>query len=307
MRITKRYQGVIIPAVTPLTEDRMLDRDGVAKLLTHFRKEGAMPFILGTTGEASSLPAALKHEYVRLAAREKLPGEILYAGISSNCQEESVEMAQRYLEAGADVLVAALPSYYGLREAQMSKYFEQLADRIGGPLVIYNIPSTTHMSIPLTVINELSRHPNIVGTKDSERNEDRLAASLDLWAGREDFSHFLGWAAKSAVAILGGSDGLVPSTGNINPGVYRELYAAGCNGDRESATLWQQMSDTLGELYQAGRMLGDSLAALKVILHEAALCQPYVMPPLERLTEEAENALRTQVKNLLTQVEKGHL
>jgi dihydrodipicolinate synthase/N-acetylneuraminate lyase len=302
MRITKKYQGVIIPAVTPLTEDCLLDREGVTKLLAFFRQEGVMPFILGTTGEAPSLPASLKNEYVRMAARQKPPGEVLYAGISSNCQEESVDMGRRYLEAGVDVVVATLPSYYGLREAQMTGYFEQLADRIGGPLMIYNIPSTTHMSIPLSVIDELSRHPHIVGTKDSERSEDRLAASLGLWAGREDFSHFLGWAAKSAEAVLGGSDGLVPSTGNINPGIYRELYAAA--SAHHPAALLQQQSDALGELYQAGRLLGDSLAALKVILHEAGLCQPYVMPPLERLTGEAENALRAQVQELRAQVKE---
>lgn len=296
MRITKKYQGVIIPAVTPLTEDHLLDREAVEKLTAFFREEGVMPFILGTTGEAPSLPASLKHEYVRLAARGKAPGEMLYAGISSNCPEESVDMAQRYLEAGADVVVATLPSYYGLREAQMSRYFAQLADHIGGPLMIYNIPSTTHMSIPLSVVDELSRHPHIVGLKDSERSAERLAASLELWAGREDFSHFLGWAAKSAEALLGGSDGLVPSTGNIAPGLYRDLYAAALKGDLELARQLQQASDTLGELYQAGRLLGDSLAALKVVLHEAGLCRPYVMPPLERLTEEDENALRARAK-----------
>jgi dihydrodipicolinate synthase/N-acetylneuraminate lyase len=291
MRITKKYQGVIIPAVTPLTKDHRLDQDGVTKLLAHFHKEGVMPFILGTTGEASSLPAALRYDYVSLAARLKAPGDVLYAGISSNCPEESADMAKRYLDAGADVLVATLPSYYGLREAQMKKYFEQLAGRAGGPLVVYNIPSTTHMSIPLSVIDELSRHPNIVGTKDSERSEERLKASLELWTGREDFSHFLGWAAKSAEAILGGSDGLVPSTGNIAPGVYRELYKAALDGDRARAGQLQEQSDTLGALYQSGRSLGDSLAALKAILSGAGLCQPYVMPPLTQLTTEDQKSL----------------
>ena len=276
----KKYQGVIIPAVTPLTESYLLDWEGVTMLLEHFRSAGVMPFILGTTGEAPSLSFSLKEEFVRLAIRLKQPGDVLYAGISSNCLEESVEMGKRYLSAGADVLVATLPSYYALNEGQMKRYFEKLADGIGGPVMVYNIPSTTHMSIPLQVIDELSRHPHIVGTKDSERSDERLKESLRLWAEREDFSHFLGWAARSAEAVLGGSDGLVPSSGNIDPVVYRDLYDAAIKGDRAEAERLQHASDKLGERYQAGRSLGESLAALKGILEEMKLCGSTVMPPL---------------------------
>ena len=276
----KKYQGVIIPAVTPLTENYLLDWEAVTMLLEHFRSAGVMPFILGTTGEAPSLSLSLKEEFVRLAIRLKQPGDVLYAGISSNCLEESVEMGKRYLSLGADVLVATLPSYYALNEGQMKRYFEKLADGIGGPVMVYNIPSTTHMSIPLRVIDELSHHPHIVGTKDSERSDERLKESLRLWAEREDFSHFLGWAARSAEAILGGSDGLVPSSGNIDPVVYRALYDAAIKGDRVEAERLQHASDGLGERYQAGRSLGESLAALKGILEEMKLCGPTVMSPL---------------------------
>ena len=276
----KKYQGVIIPAVTPLTESYLLDWEGVTMLLEHFRSAGVMPFILGTTGEAPSLSFSLKEEFVRLAIRLKQPGDVLYAGISSNCLEESVEMGKRYLSAGTDVLVATLPSYYALNEGQMKRYFEKLADGIGGPVMVYNIPSTTHMSIPLQVIDELSRHPHIVGTKDSERSDERLKESLRLWAEREDFSHFLGWAARSAEAVLGGSDGLVPSSGNIDPVVYRDLYDAAIKGDRAEAERLQHASDKLGERYQAGRSLGESLAALKGILEEMKLCGSTVMSPL---------------------------
>lgn len=276
----KKYQGVIIPAVTPLTENYLLDWEGVTMLLEHFRSAGVMPFILGTTGEAPSLSFSLKEEFVRLAIRLKQPGDFLYAGISANCLEESVEMGKRYLSVGADVLVATLPSYYALNEGQMKRYFEKLADGIGGPVMVYNIPSTTHMSIPLHVIDELSRHPHIVGTKDSERSDERLKESIRLWAEREDFSHFLGWAARSAEALLGGSDGLVPSSGNIDPVVYQALYEAAIKGDRAEAERLQHASDKLGERYQAGRSLGESIAALKGILEEMKLCGPTVMSPL---------------------------
>ncbi|MDQ3843454.1 MAG: dihydrodipicolinate synthase family protein, partial [Bacteroidota bacterium] len=224
--------------------------------------------------------------------------DVLYAGISSNCMEESVSLAKFSFDAGADVVVATLPSYYLLTESEMCNYFEQLADRMRGPLIIYNIPSTTHMSIPLNVIDELSYHENIVGLKDSERNEERLKDSSQRWSRREDFSFFSGWAAKSAATLLGGGDGVVPSTGNLYPGLYRELYKAAQEGNIEKTEELQNLSDLLGELYQKDRILGQSLWALKVLMQEVGLCQSYVMPPLQRQSEEEANRLRQQLQEM---------
>lgn len=269
-----------MPAVTPLNADLSLDVAAVEKMFGLYHEHGAVPFILGTTGEAPSLPAAVKQMYIRLAGRLRRSGEMLYVGISSNCLYDSVDWAHRALDEGADVVVATLPSYYPLTVDQMRKYFEQLADSVEGPLMIYNIPATTHLSIPLAVIDGLSHHPNIVGTKDSERNEERLRESLKLWAGREDFSHFLGWIAKAGEALLLGTDGLVPSTANFAPGLYAEMTRAAARGNEAEVTRLQQESDQLGASYQSGVTLGESLAALKLIMQREGLCQPYMMPPL---------------------------
>jgi 4-hydroxy-tetrahydrodipicolinate synthase len=290
MNTKKKYRGVIVPMVTPLTEAFKLDRAGVETIMANLYRHGAMPFILGTTGESTSLPNSLKLEYIKAAARAKASDTVLYAGISSNCLEESVDFARRCFDAGVDVVAATLPSYYTLSTSQMKRYFEQLADQMNGPLIIYNITATTHMSIPLEVIDDLSYHPNIVGTKDSERSTERLDRSLDLWANRPDFSHFLGWAAKSAYALINGSDGLVPSTGNLLPSIYQEMQKAVVVGDHDRAYSCQNQSDIFGHLYQDGRTLGESLWALKVLMQEYGLCQSHVMPPLQPLsTEEAMN------------------
>jgi len=276
----KKYRGVIVPAVTPLKADHELDEWGVEKLFAFFRRHGVLPFIMGTTGEASSLPMRIRQQYIRMAARLKQPGEMLYVGISSNCLEDSVELGKFCFEEGVDVVVANLPPVYALTEGQMKQYFELLSQRVGGPLMIYNIPATTQQSIPLRVIDELSRQRNIVGIKDSERDEERLKQSLQLWSGRPDFSHFLGWAAKSSFALLNGGDGLVPSTGNIAPGIYREMMEAAEKGDVKKLADLQEQSDRMGASYQSGGTLGESLAVLKSLMHKAGICERYMMPPL---------------------------
>ena len=284
----KKYNGIVIPAVTPFTIERRLDRAAVEKIFDHFYRHGAEPFILGTTGEASSLPFSLKKEFLQLAGKIKKANTRLYAGISSNVMAESVALARHAFDAGADVVVTTLPSYYALQPANMLRYFEELANAVRGPMMIYNIPATTHMSIPLEVIDQLSHHPHIVGLKDSERSDERLEASIQLWKERSDFSHFLGWAARSANALTNGSDGLVPSTGNFATGIYSRMVDAINNGRHEETEQMQFLSDALGEVYQKGRTLGESLWALKIIMKELGLCEEHVMPPLYSLTLEEQ-------------------
>ena len=111
----------------------------------------------------------------------------------------------------------------------------------------------------------------------------------------------MGWSAKSAEALLSGSDGIVPSTGNYVPQIYREMEEAAAQGNVEKAYKMQELSDYFGNIYQAGRTLGESLWALKVLMNELNLCKPIVIPPLqaqsdreaERLVEALKNALET--------------
>ena len=280
MSKVKKYAGVIVPAVTPLTEKLQIDETAVAKLFSSFYQHNISPFILGTTGESASLSLQLKKDYVLAAEKNKKMGTLLYAGIGSNVLAESIEFAEYCSMHAVDVVVATVPSYYTLTEKQILKYFSTLAKNISLPLFIYNIPATTHMSIPLQVIDELSSHKNIVGLKDSERSEERMKESLRLWKDRKDFHYILGWAAKSADALLLGADGLVPSTGNLYPEIYTDMLKAFKQGDKDKLYAMQRLSDDYGALYQSNRTLGESLHALKLLMKEKGLCNEYVMPPL---------------------------
>lgn len=298
MYTDKKYKGIIVPAVTPLTKEFKLDATAVEKIFANFYQHNISPFILGTTGESASLSNQVKTDYLKAAAKNKKAGTILYAGISSNVFDESVEFAKLCADNAVDAVAATLPSYYALNNGQMQKYFEDLADAIPLPMIIYNIPATTHMSIPLEVIDELSMHPNIVAVKDSERSEERLMKSLELWKDRRDFGHFLGWAAKSALALIGGSDGLIPSTGNLAPEIYSAMWNAFTQKDFKAVYATQQLSDKYGNLYQEGKTLGESLWALKVLMQEKGLCEAVVMPPLQPMSTAEESKLIQSLKDI---------
>ena len=297
----KEISGVIVPMVTPVNDQGTVDVFAIKKILDTFLEAGVSVFILGTTGESVSLSNEQKELLVE-AVCSHLNGNLpVYAGVSGNSFHESVQNAHRYTGLGVNAVVAHLPFYYPVSPHQMLRYFEQLADHIDVPLILYNNPATVRESIPVNIINRLSHHSNIIGIKDSERETERLEQSLELWKNRDDFVHLLGWTAKSVYALGRGSAGLVPSTGNLTPGMYRELFDATRQGRIKEAELLQGITDRITEIYQKGRNLSGSIPALKSMMAGMGLCSPHVLPPLIDLSgdEEAEltRAYLAELKN----------
>jgi len=291
----KKYQGVVVPMVTPFTDDGKIDIPASEKVTEHIVSGGAAPFVLGTTGEGTSVPQDERPSFVEAVVNKTAGRTLTYASIASNCLKTSIEAAKKYFDLGIDAAVANLPFYYPLADYHMLKYYETLAESIPGPLFVYNITKTTGMSIPVEVIDKLSRHPNIVGLKDSEGDEERFKNSIPLWKDREDFSHLTGSAVLSTMAILLGSDGLVPSTGNFVPRMYCELYQAAKKGDEQTAQKYQEKTNELGRIYQKGKLLSESLAGLKVIMNELDLCGEAVLSPLLPLTEEQKKEIKQKL------------
>ena len=154
------------------------------------------------------------------------------------------------------------------------------------------------MSIPLEVIEELSHKKNIVGLKDSERDEERLNKAIETWKDREDFSYFVGWGTKCTEGLMKGSDGIVPSTGNFSSKMYADLYTAVLNGDMSKAELLQKQTDKISLVYQKDRILSESLPALKVLMKSIGLCEKYVLPPFALLPGEEEKRIIENLNNL---------
>jgi 4-hydroxy-tetrahydrodipicolinate synthase len=290
--------------VTPVTSDRKIDEAAVVKIADYLARNGVSMLILGTTGES---PSVTHEESIRLVklASETVAGRVkIYAGISGNCVEENIANAKAYIKAGADVIVSILPYYYPLTPNQMVEYFKKFAERIDFPTMVYNIPSTTKMSIPIERIEELSKIKHICGFKDSEKDEARMEECVKLFKDKENFSYFLGYAAISAKALQFGADGLVPSTGNFAPAMFRAMCEYAVAKQWQKVEQLQTETDEIARIYQSGRTLGNSLQALKVMMSVQGLCQPYAIPPLTDLSTEEQQAI---VKDTQLIIEKYQL
>ena len=294
-----KYNGVVVPMVTPVTPNGFLDKPAVERIIKSFVNAGVSPLLMGTTGEGNSVSTIDGQELIETAVKAAQGKITIYAGLTGNCFIEQLKQAGYYSASGADVIVATLPSYYSLTPEQMENYYLRLADSIKGPLMLYNIAATTHMSIPVDVVQRLADHPNIVGLKDSERDMERMEKCIAIAKNRDDFAYFCGWAAQSAKSLELGGNGIVPSTGNFVPGMFQDLYKAAIAGDMETAYRLQDETNEIAKIYQANRTLGQSLTALKVMMQTRGLCTPDMLMPLTRLSE-AEEAEITAIAEGIT-------
>jgi 4-hydroxy-tetrahydrodipicolinate synthase len=160
------------------------------------------------------------------------------------------------------------------------------------------MPSTTNVSIPLEVIEQLIGHPRLVGIKDSENNPKRHEELLRRFGDRPGFSIFIGVGALMAGGLKQGAAGIVPSVGNLIPEVCRNLCASARRGDWAEAETHFSRMNTVAALYQNGRSLNESLATLKAAVHCRGLCEPYVLPPLHAVSTAELESLRRQMSQL---------
>ena len=288
MNTIRKYKGVIVPMVTPLDENLEIDHASVEKLTDNLIGNHTIPFVLGTTGEAQSMSGALKEDLVKSISRAVKGKSPVFAGISSNSLQDSLNLARRFADIGVEAVITTLPSYYPMNDDQIITYIEKLANQLPVPLILYNMPVTVGFSIPLEIIDKMSHHPNISGIKDSERDNKRLDRSLKLWSDREDFSFWLGWAHMSVYGIRNGADGIVPSTANLVPNLFNELYQSVIQDRLDKAEELQVKTDEISGLYQKGRKLNQSIPALKALLSIRGLCKTFVLPPLLRMEETEE-------------------
>ena len=110
----KKYKGVVVPMVTPVTKEGALDTAAVERIITYFVEAGVSPLLMGTTGEGNSVSQADGLLFVETAVKAAQKRITIYAGLTGNCFSEQLKQAEAYTNAGADVIVATLPTYYAL-------------------------------------------------------------------------------------------------------------------------------------------------------------------------------------------------
>ena len=296
MTMQNLHRGVIVPMCTPFTPAGEVDEAAVERIADRLAQHELSAFALGTTGETSSIPVSQRESVVSAALRGAAGRVPVYAGIGDNCLADSVAAGQRYLKRGVAAVVAHMPSYYPIAPEDMLNYFQLLHEGLKGPLMLYNIPQTTRMSLPLDIVERLSELPRVVGFKDSEAAPGRLEETARRFGGRANFKILMGVASLSTTALRAGFDGLVPSSGNLVPELWQRFWKHASAGRWTEAEVLQEQLDSISRVLQGDRGLGGYLAALKIALAAQQICFPTVLPPLRTLQPEEQTQVEADLR-----------
>src|SRR5690554_3285825 len=295
--LPKPFRGIVPPMVTPLLNDHTLDKIGLERLIDHMISGGVHGlFVLGTTGEGTSLSYSLRRELIELTC-DRVNGRVpVMVGITDSAPEESVSLAEVAAKAGVKAVVAAPPYYFSMSQDELFNYYWSLADRLPLPLYLYNMPSHTKVNIAPATVKKLSAHPGIIGLKDSSANAVYFNAVHSLMKEDEAFALLVGPEEMMAATVLTGGHGGVNGGANMFPGLYVDLYEAAVarNFDR-IALLQGKVMEVSRKIYGVGNTGSSYLQGLKAALFELGICNDFIASPLKGF-ENAEKA--TVKKNL---------
>ena len=228
------FTGAATALVTPLNNDGSVNFERLKTLVNEQIEDGIDALVIcGTTGEKSTLRY---DEHLRVieesvkSAKGRVP---IIAGTGSNDTVYSVELCHDATSVGADAFLMVTPYYNKTSQAGLIAHYNYIADRVNQPIILYNVPSRTGVNIKPETYKELSKHQNIVATKEASGDLSLVAQikylcgdDLDVYSGNDD---------QTIPMLSLGSIGVISVLSNIAPKVMHDICELYFKGDIKAA------------------------------------------------------------------------
>ena len=215
------FTGSGVAIVTPFTKETV-DLPTLGKLLDFQMKNGTDAIIVcGTTGEATTMSYRERMRAVEFCV-EHVDGRVpVIAGSGSNSTETAITLSRDAQMAGANGLLLVTPYYNKASQKGLIRHYTAIADAVDLPMILYDVPSRTGVTMAPETYAELSKHPNINGVKEASGNFSNIQKTRNLcpedffiWSGNDD--------ETAAICMLGGS-GVISVVANILPAEMHRL------------------------------------------------------------------------------------
>lgn len=242
------FEGVSAAVTTPFINDAV-DYENFERHLVFLKENNIQAFVInGTTGESSTLTAEEKAETLKIALKVA-DGDIpVIAGTGTNSTKTTIEESLAAQELGVDGLLVITPYYNRTTQEGALQHFTAVADAVELPIILYDVPARTGMTITADTVAELSKHPNIVGLKDATGDLANLTRMLNLV--EDEFAFYSGNDDIALPFYGAGGHGLISVVANALPKEHQELYELAQTDHQAAVTLNNKLfpfSDTIGE------------------------------------------------------------
>ena len=216
------FTGSGVAVVTPMNPDFSINYDKLGELIDWQIGAGTDSIIIcGTTGESTTMSDEEHVECIRYTV-ERAAGRVpVVAGAGSNDTAYAIWLSKEAKSAGADALLHVTPYYNKTSQRGLVRHFVSIADATDLPVILYNVPSRTSLDIKPKTYMELSKHPNIVATKEAGGNISAIAKMVSLCG--DDLGFYSGNDDQIIPLLSLGSKGVISVLANIMPGETHDI------------------------------------------------------------------------------------
>ncbi|QHI69047.1 dihydrodipicolinate synthase family protein [Tichowtungia aerotolerans] len=292
--------GIVPPVVTPLLNRDSLDEEGFEKLVEHILAGGVHGlFVLGTTGEAPSLGYNVRSEVVSRACRQVNKRVPVLVGITDTVYSESVALAKKAADCGADAVVLAPPYYFSAGQPELIEYVQHMVEDLPLPLFLYNMPGCTKIHMDPETVRHLAQLDKVAGLKDSSGNMVYFHKCRELLKDNDDFRFLVGPEELLAESVLLGGHGGVCGGANMFPQLYVDLYNAAKSGDLATTRrLHQKVIEISNTVYRVGKHGSSFLKSVKTVLNLMGICNDFVSEPFHRFRTSERDIIQKLLDSL---------
>lgn len=226
------FRGSVVAIVTPFKDDGSVDFDALAGLVEWQIASGTNGILpCGTTGESPTLTHE-EHEQVVAEVVKMVKKRVpVLAGAGSNCTAESLRLVRHAEKVGADGVLVITPYYNKPTQAGLIAHYRAVAEATKLPIIIYNVPGRTGVSILPETVAQLAEIKNIVGVKEASGSVDNTSAivtscNVDVLSGDDSLT--------LPIMAVGGC-GVISVAANVVPAKMAALTRAVTKGDLATA------------------------------------------------------------------------
>lgn len=232
------FTGAAVALVTPFNADGSVNYEEFARLIDFQIENGTDALVIaGTTGESSTLSEPEHIDVIKFAVTHTNHRVPVIAGTGSNSTETAVMLSKQAEAAGADALLLVTPYYNKTTQRGLYIHYKTIAESVGLPIILYNVPSRTGLSIDVETAAKLAEIDNIVAMKDAVGNIvytanliERCGDSLTVYSGNDDqVVPMMSLGAKGVISVLS----------NVAPKDTHDMAAAALAGDYQKAAALQ--------------------------------------------------------------------
>ena len=225
------FSGTFTALVTPFRngEVDVEALEGMVEFQIQHGVSGLVP--CGTTGETPAMSEAEDRVVVETVVRITNGRVPIIAGTGSNSTDMAIKYTKMAQEVGADGSLQVAPYYNKPTQEGLYRHFAAIAESTELPLVLYNIPGRTGVTISAETMARLAEIPNIVGVKDSTLSMNMISDVIRLCG--EEFDVLSGDDPMTLPLVALGGRGVISVASNVAPGAVSDMVRAVLEGDWE--------------------------------------------------------------------------